>query len=366
MKQILHLHTFLNITCGITRVIYQIAAPYEGKPISSEYSHHIAAFGGDNLEKYHLARIPVNLIKYKKGGVFDLLKAAIFIRKYCISNKIDIIHSHHRYFDLAAYIASRGLKVKTVTSVHSKVKGKRILSYKADQLIAVGNEVKKHLINYFNVEEDRISVINNFVIPELFNKKENDDQKEKHNIKEKYNINKKALIVSFIGRFSKEKGIDNLLYAFKELSSKRDDIILLIIGSGEEEKWLSEFIEANKLPAIMVKAEQKIADYFNASDIIILPSRVDPFPLVMIEAGYFKKAFIGSRVDGIMEFIEDKTDGILISPEDTKAIIQSIELLADNKELRLRYGNKLYQKVISGYTPSKIFPKYMDIYDAAK
>ena len=85
------------------------------------------------------------------------------------------------------------------------------------------------------------------------------------------------------------------------------------MGAGEELKFINDFIKKNNLKALVLPSKENVFDYFNIIDIVVLPSRIDPFPLVMLESGLMKKAFIGSSVDGIKEFIVNGKDGIRFS-----------------------------------------------------
>ncbi len=84
----------------------------------------------------------MKILNVSRNNILNVIKICFFIIKYCNENSISIIHSHHRYFDLIAYVVSKVLEIRTVTTVHSKVYGKKILSYKADKLIAVSESVE--------------------------------------------------------------------------------------------------------------------------------------------------------------------------------------------------------------------------------
>jgi len=85
------------------------------------------------------------------------------IIKKCKKENIDILHAHNRYFDFLAFLVSKIITIKRITSVHSKVYHKKWLSYKSPKLIAASNSVRNHLINNFNIPVGKIVVINNFI-----------------------------------------------------------------------------------------------------------------------------------------------------------------------------------------------------------
>jgi len=242
--------------------------------------------------------------------------------------------------------------------VHSKVYGKKIFSYKADRLIACSNSIKEHLVKYFNINQERIRVIYNFVDPE-----EAMVSIERSALRKGLGIDDQSFIIGFIGRFSfREKGVDILLESFKRLSFANNHVILILIGDGEDLKFIIDFIKKNNLKALVLPSKENIFDYFNIIDIVILPSRVDPFPLVMLESGMMKKAFIGSDVDGIKEFIVNGKDGLIFPKENEESLLENTTFLINNPDLRNKFGEALFTKVMSNFTIKKIIPLYKQTY----
>ena len=122
---ILHLHTGLNITCGISKTIYLVS-----KYLNDDFRHFIIAENGDAKQKFEDAELKVNILNLSRKNIYNNLKIYFFLKKYVKDNNIQIIHSHHRYFDLISFLIKKTLPVKTITSVQSKVTGKKYLSYK--------------------------------------------------------------------------------------------------------------------------------------------------------------------------------------------------------------------------------------------
>jgi glycosyltransferase involved in cell wall biosynthesis len=136
-----------------------------------------------------------------------------------------------------------------------------------------------------------------------------------------------------------------------------------MIGEGDDKNYMSDFIDKHRLNAITLAPKENIFDYYNIVDIVVLPSRVEPFGIVAIEAGLIKKAFIGSNVDGLKEIITDGTDGILFEKENVESLAQNLKKLIDNRDLRTILGEALHQKVIKNFTSGKIVQRYEKIYN---
>ncbi|MBK7498362.1 MAG: glycosyltransferase family 4 protein [Ignavibacteriales bacterium] len=353
MIRILHLQTELNLACGITRTVSQII-----KNSASEFEHHLIALGGDGLSRFEDFNFNPKELNLDRFSVFGTLKIYFFLLNFCKKHSIQIIHSHHRSFDTIAWLLKPFLKVKTITSVQSKVYGKNIISYKADKLIACSNAIKKHLMSNFNLPENRIEVIYNSVDPAELKIKTEKDQ-----LKSEIGINLKDFVIGFVGRINyKEKGVDVLLKTFGLLSKVNLHIHLLIVGDGPDYDEAKNFYAENKLKLTIISSQENIFDYYNLMDVVVLPSRIEPFGIVVLEAGLINKPFIGSNVDGIAELIEHEKDGLLFESGNEGDLLKQIIKIIDDKNFADLLSKNLYKKVLECFTVKRIIPQYEKLY----
>ena len=226
MVRILHLQTHLDLACGVSKTIYLIV-----KNSSHKFNYQLACFDGDGFSRFNSINIKPLVLEDFKNSSFGFIKHFIKLYSFCRKHQINIIHSHHRYFDLLAFLISRILKVKTVTSVQSKVYNHKLFSYKSEKLIACSNAIKDHLNKYFSIDENRIKVIHNAVDPNEFV-----ITKTKNELINELNIPEDKFIIGYFGRLDyKEKGVDILLNAFLNLNEINKDVFLLLIGNGVDE-----------------------------------------------------------------------------------------------------------------------------------
>lgn len=350
MIKILHLNNYLPYTSGVTRYIYQIV-----KNTKDIFEHEIICFGGDARSLFGDMQIKITVKNYLNV----LLVPAIYcyLWNYCKRNKIDIVHNHHRFFDTITS-SFPGRKFTTVTTVHSKVLNWKLFSYKADYLISVSDSITKHLEEHYRKSKNKIYTFKNFV--ELTNIK---FTKSKSDIKNQLTLGENWVIL-FIGRFDKEKGTDILVKAFEKFYKINNNISLVMIGEGKEEIHIKQFCHENHLPVTFVKPTFNIYDYYNIADVVVLPSRVDPFPFVMLETGLMKKPFIGSKVDGIPELIKHKINGLLFKSENLDELADSFRIIMGNKLFAENISKNLYNDVIKNYTVDKIIPEYIALYNS--
>jgi glycosyltransferase involved in cell wall biosynthesis len=215
-----------------------------------------------------------------------------------------------------------------------------MFSYKSPLLLAAGESVKKHLINYFKIEKERVIVFNNFI--DIEEKPENIKTRI---IKEEFCISDDSYVIGYVGRFSiREKGIDILIEAFKEFNKANPNSYLIMVGEGEDINKIN--LQKN---VKIVSAKKNIFDYYGIFNCLILPSRVDPFPLTVLEAGMMKIPFVGANVNGISEIINNNTDGLLFEKENVNMLTEKMEIFFNDKNFALKCAENLNKKVIEIY-----------------
>lgn len=352
---ILLLSPNFNYSCGVSKHVYLLLKHSKD---NAQIKYFFITNGGDSLSRLDELGIKYKKIKFSSGikNLFYFIPNYFFVKKYCIKNNINIIHTHHRYPEFISYLVSRTLNIKTVTTVHSYVDGYSLLSFKSYRIIAVSNYIKKMLTEKFKVEENKVSLLYNFIeAPKTIN------LEKIQKIRNKYGFNANDFIVLFVGRISYVKGIDILVKAFRKLNRSNDNLRLIIIGK-ETDNSLKEQTINTEENIYVIESQADIENYYAISSVIVLPSRVDPFPYVMLDAGLYNKAFIGSNTGGIAEFIEDGKDGLLFEPGNINQLCEKIFALYHNSEILQIIRNNLTDKVNKLSSANSYFNNLTDIY----
>ena len=155
------------------------------------------------------------------------------------------------------------------------------------------------------------------------------------------NLKDKRLVS--VGRLSPEKGYDDLLKIFKELNKTYKDWKLDIVGSGNEEENLKNYIKENNLEKSVTlhgfKDTKFIYDLFNKSSIYLMTSHTESFGIVLIEAMSAGLPCIAFKsAEGANEIIKDSYNGYLIDNRSKEEYIEKVKKLMDNYELRKKLG----------------------------
>jgi len=176
--------------------------------------------------------------------------------------------------------------------------------------------------------------------------------------------NKKKFIVLFGGRLSiYQKGIDILIKVIQEVIKANKNIKFHIFGSGEDGQKLVETL-SNKYPSNVkylgfISNDQVEIEYLNAS-LYIMTSRIEAFPLVVLEAQAHGLPVIAFNIKGPHDIIKNDFQGKLIEPfkiEDfVKAILYYYKLWGAGK-LSENYKRQIIDYIFSNYSDKKIIPK---------
>jgi len=170
-----------------------------------------------------------------------------------------------------------------------------------------------------------------------------------------------------IGRFVSKKGFDMLLMAFKEVIDKGHKINLLIAGDGGMRQYWEGFADLLQLDGrvIFYKASDRggVPSLFNGCDFFVLPSRIEPFGIVNLEAMAAGKAIVATKVDGVPEIVEDGYNGILVEPS-PEGLACGITRLLEDTELKDTLGANGRKIIESGkYSWDRIAGEYLGVYE---
>ena len=150
------------------------------------------------------------------------------------------------------------------------------------------------------------------------------------------NVEKKPKQIAYIGRDSYEKGID--------------------IVRGIESKIKGNVVYCTSLPW------NDAMSILKSSSLLVVPSRMESLPTVIKEAFYLRVPVIATNVGGIPELIVDKKTGIMVSSEDSQALLSEINSLLENPEQINNLTEAAFDFVNKTMTWNVWTPKYIEFY----
>jgi glycosyltransferase involved in cell wall biosynthesis len=184
-------------------------------------------------------------------------------------------------------------------------------------------------------------------------------------IRESYQIPAQAMVLGFVGRLVKDKGIVELAQAWDTLRSQFPHLYLLLVGPIELQDPVPVAIleKLKNDPRVKFTGKMKnIADFYATMDILTLPTYREGFPNTPLEAAAMELPVVATTIDGCVEAVVENETGLLVSPRDSQALTEAIEKLILNPELRKTMGEAGRQRVLTRFKPEKIWQEIYQNY----
>jgi glycosyltransferase involved in cell wall biosynthesis len=185
-------------------------------------------------------------------------------------------------------------------------------------------------------------------------------------VKEAISYKDDLIYLLCVGRIVKDKGINELLWAFSRLHEKNNRLRLLLVGSFEEDlDPISD--EAKKIlkthPGIIQTGWRDDVEYFmDFSFALIHPSYREGFPNVLLQAGAMQCPVICSRIEGNVDVVEHEKTGLLFEPQNREGLLQCLEMALNNPVLLRQYALALRQKIEENFDQEVIHKKIKERY----
>lgn len=142
------------------------------------------------------------------------------------------------------------------------------------------------------------------------------------------------------GRFNYQKGFDLLIQSFYEFSKCNEDWTLVIVGEGEEEIKINKLIHKYGLEN-RVRVDgftDNIKNYFLESSALLLPSRWEGMPMIVLESLEMGVPIISYNITAIQSMLQNNKEGLVVEKFDTKEFAQAMNNISKSSDLRVRLG----------------------------
>ena len=294
-------------------------------------------------------------------GALNLFK---FIREY----KFDVIHANAGIIpNILGKLLGVRVNIEIKHGIHYTDEVLRKLPFKkkiqewikqffVDYFIAISNNDKERMVKYFFLEEEKIKIIYNgidinFLLP----------YRKILNLEKE--TSKTLITIGNIGRITFLKGHDVLIEAFYKLATIRQNVKLVIVGTGENEPEIKKLIEMKGLTdkVILKGYKTNIFDYLNTFDIFVLTSRYEGVPYVILEAMSIGVPIISTKVGGIDNILEDGKTALLVEKENIVKIFEAMLKLVDDPLLRYKLASNSIEEV-KNYSISKMVSETSALY----
>lgn len=281
------------------------------------------------------------------------IKSLFFLKRYLRKNHFNYILGIGTYLNiLLALSKNNRAATKIIGCEHSYffsvsffwVLLRKMFYRKLSALVSLTNEDLKNLKELNK---------NTFVIPNSLS----------FSIMKQATLKNKKIIA--LGRISFEKGFDLMLDAFSELCKINNSWILELRGNGSEDEKNKLLVKKHKMEGkvkLLPATNDVISAYMDAS-IYLMTSRFEGLPMVLLEASECGLPMIAYNCKtGPSEIIQDGENGFLIPCYDKKIMVEKLNMLCNDFELRRRMGEKAKQ-LAKRFDRDTICKKWIDLFN---
>jgi glycogen(starch) synthase len=283
-------------------------------------------------------RFEKDLVAWTLAMGHGLVRAGLGLRTW----QPDVVHAHDWLVTHPAIALAEAFDVPLVATIHATEAGRHAgwlsqplnqqvhsvewwLANRADALITCSAAMRAEVTHLFEVPID-ISVIHNGIEPGGWRV----SPAAVRSVREQHG----SPLVVYFGRLEYEKGVQDLLAAVPRLRRRHPGLRLVVAGQGVQAAALVE--QARKLRIrravdfVGHLPDRSLVACLAAADVVVLPSRYEPFGIVALEAAAAGAPLVASTAGGLAELVVDGETGLSITPGDVAGVASAVtEVLAD-------------------------------------
>jgi len=295
----------------------------------------------------------------------SLIKLSFFLRR----EKVDLINAHGYPDHFLCAVARKMTGVRALVRTkhnHVPLKGGALSRYLygtlTSRIVAISEHIREVMIES-GLKPDQVTTIRTAINLSQFVPRE----KNQHLLRE-LNFPAGCAIIGIVARLTERKGFKNLFEAVKLLVDEGRTLKCLVVGGGAS----TEKIAALKNHAaslgisehiLLTGRRGDIPDILSLLDVFILPSLAEGLGRSLLEAMAAGKPIVATTVGGIPEAIEDGKSGLLVKPDDSRALAHAIGLLLDNPEKAQELGRASRKRAELLFDETKMIDRICSLYE---
>ncbi|MFC3883539.1 glycosyltransferase family 4 protein [Bacillus songklensis] len=369
--------------CAIDVSVDTLLGPLIQALMNEQYTVHVACTDTGHFKKlqdqgFHMIEVPIDRKISPLSNIKSIIKLYALMKK----EQYDIVHVHT---PVAAALGRMAAKMAGVKQIVYTAHGfyfhdgmprvqyrffyelERFLAkHFTDYLLLQSKEDYELCLEKSFKETSRICHIGNGVdVYSRFHPNKVAAAKEK--LRQELGIADDDIVICFIGRLVREKGIFELIESFRLLKEKHQQTKLLVIGDlSLSERDQTSYKELQKLmkdeKVIATGFRKDIPELLSISDIFVLPSYREGLPRSILEAMSMGKPIIATNIRGCREEVVDGENGFLVEKEDHFQLSEKLELLIKNEKIREQLGINSRRMAEKEFNEENVIKKQLQIF----
>jgi len=240
----------------------------------------------------------------------------------------------------------------------------RLLVRCATDLLADSPSQRQFLVSQGIVREGQVTVLEQGSVSGVDRQRFHPDAAARAATRAELSIPDAAVVLLFVGRVTRDKGVLDLAVAFAEAARACPTLYLIVVGSDEQgligrvRTIVGEVGDRFRFVDFSPEPERFMA----AADVFVLPSYREGFGSSVIEAAACEVPAIGTRVYGLTDAIQEGVSGVLVPVADPPALTQAIVSLARDAEARTTMGQRARRRVEACFDQERLAAALVQFY----
>ena len=303
-----------------------------------------------------------------RGIPFSPITAAT-LHKVAREHGADLIHTHDMRSNLVAFELTRVRQIPWIASIHGwlgpthsgrwrlyeKLEGQLVRG--ADRVMVNSTATQREVEN---CGSKHVRVIHHGIpLPDL-----NAEQSGRERVRAELGASPQTVVVGVVSRVHPGKGLRNLILALESLIARKLDVMGLIVGDGMERPALQEYVQSRglersiRLTGYVENQNPMLA----AMDIVALPTLKDSLPFSILDGMALAKPVVATSVGDLPLAIENGRNGYLVAPGEVQPLVDALEKLILNEELRREFGLQGRADVAKRFSTTAMAQNLEDLY----
>ena len=364
----------IGITCYPTYGGSGVVATELGKELATRghdvhfisYALPIRLTMSDHIYFHEVEVLTYPLFEYPPYDLVLATKMAEVMTRY----DLDILHVHYAIpHSISAYLAKMMLTdrvVPFVTTLHgtditlvgndrSYLPITRFGIEQSDAVTAVSEYLRRRTIEEFQIQRP-VTVVPNFVDCDVYARAAD------RSLRAKFAHDDEGILIH-ISNFRPLKRVEDVIGIFSRVRAKKK-ARLLMVGDGPDRpkaEWLAN-THGIAEDVLFVGKQSEMNHLLSISDILLLPSELESFGLVALEAMACEVPVVATRVGGVPEVVRHGVDGYLYDVGDVSGMAEGCLAILNDPQLRANLGKAARDRATSDFCASKIVVRYEDLY----
>jgi len=249
-----------------------------------------------------------------------------------------ILHAGGMKGTLMARVAARVVPAQVLIHVHDHDIPPlpvrllhRVLARPTDLGICVSRAVGETAERAYYVRHDRVRVVHNGLDLERFRQQVRPDARSR--LRKDLSIPDDSRVLALIGRFYVEKGHEEMIRMMPAIVARCPDVVLILVGDGPYRRDCENLAEQLKIePHVRFLGQRHdVPELLAASDLLVMPSHIEGFPLAVVEALALGRPVVGYDVGGMGEAVEHGRTGELVPARNMDAFVAAVVSMLDDR-----------------------------------